>query len=742
MRSKLVDWILSAIFLASFLIVCIIGVLYTVDLIPLDEKLVISSKIAKSLERHSFGFEFVMALSILMVSISAIVLSDLALASSITKKLQFTDARERLYMSSVGFLHILIIFASIYGNLKNLIVAYVFLFHLFLVVQIHIFLKIFTRIYNNKLIVDAFFGSFIYLGVILSFCWMGSSLDPYSTEMCLVVYIIATVYILCCIHRIVSVKYRISNHELGFQNKNHQIFSTIFVVAYFSKAILLFVLNLVYPTWSSCDEVILVLYLLENILFLWATCILPNNFIIHDYISLKDLYIKQQLEAELVTKKQLDIKEEIIRYVSHEMRTPLMVVNSSIDFAIEDLKGRTSFVLESQDFIDTLSDGKHSCEEALKVLGDILTYESIQAGKYIINSEFVAVVPFLRSMVKYNKLLGEEKKITFEFINQLNEGPEDEDSVYVHIDISRFEQVFRNLFTNSVKFSGNHTKIRVILKEGTLIKFDSMDKNADENNHLASNLSKLPAGITISVVDEGIGMSTEETIRAFGRFNQFDPKKLQGGGGTGLGLFISKNIVDSHCGSIEVFSDGLGRGTTFTIRLDAYKSISERSVTNTDIDVNVNVPLLEEMKFENPVLSLYFVDDSSSCRKCLIGLCKRLLFKLNCKSQINIKEFSDGLEIVQAIQSLNNDGSSMPDCIFIDNIMNYMHGTEAIFKLRQMNYTGVIIAVSGCTSPSEREEILASGADILLPKPVTYHGLLSSLKRTGLVGDIEIVGDQ
>ena len=78
--------------------------------------------------------------------------------------------------------------------------------------------------------------------------------------------------------------------------------------------------------------------------------------------------------------------------------------------------------------------------------------------------------------------------------------------------------------------------------------------------------------LRIEVVDQGPGISSENQDLLFQNIIQFDPNALQGGGGSGLGLYISKGIVDLHGGSIGVFSEGEGKGSVFWIDIPIYRS--------------------------------------------------------------------------------------------------------------------------------------------------------------------------
>jgi signal transduction histidine kinase len=238
-----------------------------------------------------------------------------------------------------------------------------------------------------------------------------------------------------------------------------------------------------------------------------------------------------------------------------------MIASASFQHAVEDLKRLDV----PEDIIDSLVDGENACKASLVVLNDMLTYETINAGKYKLYPELILLVPLLSGEMKRNKILGRDKNIKFVFESTIAEDLDKK--LFAYIDVPKIEQVFRNLISNSIKFAGNNSTIRLRLQL-------EIKEFASSLSILNDDRFKKIGTISFSIIDEGVGISGENLARVFGQFNQFDPNILQGGGGTGLGLFISQKIIHCHGGSIDVFSEGVGKGTTFTVRLDAFKLIS------------------------------------------------------------------------------------------------------------------------------------------------------------------------
>jgi hypothetical protein len=218
------------------------------------------------------------------------------------------------------------------------------------------------------------------------------------------------------------------------------------------------------------------------------------------------------------------------------------------------------------DVMELLEDGLHACEGTVTILNDMLSFEAMEAGKYKLYREFVPAVPTVKSIVSKLKSVGKDKNIRFTVENQLEDSAES----YFYFDAPKIEQVFRNLATNSIKFSGTNSEIKVAIYREDLQTLAEYDVKELEGNGEDARKYMYAGPISISFTDCGVGISPENLSKVFGEFNQFDPNKLQGGGGAGLGLHISRNIISSHEGSIRVASDGIGHGTSFIMSFSSF----------------------------------------------------------------------------------------------------------------------------------------------------------------------------
>jgi len=212
------------------------------------------------------------------------------------------------------------------------------------------------------------------------------------------------------------------------------------------------------------------------------------------------------------------------------------------------------------------------------VLGTI-SYDKVENGTLQLEFGTVRIVDLVEKAVKKFHVQATNKKIELSLdINPCTCNLEEcsfrqklYDAMVVG-DEMRLTQVVCNLISNSLKFTPRGGTVKVCLehlapKEGKLRGFSSSDCLSDN-----SSLCDRPwaGSVLVQVTDTGAGMTEEQLLRLFSEGVQFDANKLQAGGGSGLGLCISKGIVDRHSGIISASSEGSGQGSTFSVELPLY----------------------------------------------------------------------------------------------------------------------------------------------------------------------------
>jgi len=228
--------------------------------------------------------------------------------------------------------------------------------------------------------------------------------------------------------------------------------------------------------------------------------------------------------------KELDrMKSEFVAVVSHEVRTPLTSIKGSLE-----LLGDERFHVLPPPQKELLSICQANTERLITLINDILDFSKLESSKLSLNFETIDMGKIVPEAVDHIRNLAAIKGITIDVHIEGSAG-------IVQADPMRIAQVITNLLGNAIKFSPERGRIEVWAR-GT----------AEE--------------ATVSVKDFGKGIAPRDMSRLFQRFAQLDSSTTRKAGGTGLGLVISKGIVEQHGGKVWVDS-ALGKGSTFSFQL-------------------------------------------------------------------------------------------------------------------------------------------------------------------------------
>ena len=235
------------------------------------------------------------------------------------------------------------------------------------------------------------------------------------------------------------------------------------------------------------------------------------------------------------------IKEEFVASVSHELRTPLTSIIGYVDIMLDEADRLPA------DVHDHLVTVQRNARRLHRLVDDLLS-TALQSVTTVLDVSRVPLVDLLRRSALEASRASAAAGLSFEF--DVSDAPSD---LEIHGDAERLAQVFDNLFSNAVKYtpSGGHVSARV----------------AQQNGHAV-----------ISVRDTGRGISEAELGEIFTKFFRSKAVLIDAIPGIGLGLAITKTIVDAHGGEIDVSSE-LGKGSTFEVRLPVAKPSTRRRVS-------------------------------------------------------------------------------------------------------------------------------------------------------------------
>lgn len=264
--------------------------------------------------------------------------------------------------------------------------------------------------------------------------------------------------------------------------------------------------------------------------FVGAVGIALDNALL--FKSLSDTTAQLKIANEKL--KELDkLKDEFVSLASHELRTPMTVIKSYIWLLLE---GKVGEVTEKQ---KTYLDRTYSSTNRLiNMVNDMLNISRIESGRFTIEPKEMDIALLLREVVGEMQPKANETGINLSYAESSQALPS------VIADSERIKQVLINLIGNSLKFTPQQGSITV-------------------STHQKDGF------ITVNVKDTGRGIKPEDMEKLFKKFNMLGGSYLskQAGQGTGLGLYLSKSLVELHHGRIWVTSDGEGKGSTFSFTL-------------------------------------------------------------------------------------------------------------------------------------------------------------------------------
>jgi signal transduction histidine kinase/ActR/RegA family two-component response regulator len=504
----------------------------------------------------------------------------------------------------------------------------------------------------------------------------------------------------------------------------------------------------VLSTWMS---IILPLYTVNYLMALWGAIDYATTIEIYSILSLvtkgilttiiTDIHLHLLENADqYVMKREDNARKEFIKYIFHEVRTPL----NSITMGIDLLEMSTHLTDEDKDHLENM---RTSLSFMTDTLNTVLSLQKMGEGKMKLEITSFDIKKLINNVLSIMKGTAQKKKITItlELVPFIPK--------YVYADMYKLEHVITNLLSNAIKFSAENSEINVVVSFHTIVntpvqRILSINSLKPTNPISSSRHSKKTQkmNMCISVSDRGVGISEEHQKLLFRQFSQIRPGVLQEGQGSGLGLAFVHQIVTLQGGNIEVHSKE-GQGTTFKITIPVYvstNSVSDRSKGSPSPRPRpsgspgcsrdqCNLPLspkensLRQMssvsqRYMSQIHALV-VDDSEVNRKMLIALLS--------KHGVACDQAEDGKMALEKIQE-NKDEFSV---IFLDNLMPNMNGIEATRHIRNVGYKNIIAGITGNVMVDDIEEFVNSGADIVYGKPLKLKSLkllISHITKNGI----------
>ena len=392
------------------------------------------------------------------------------------------------------------------------------------------------------------------------------------------------------------------------------------------------------------------------------------------------------LIRDVTIEKEVDrMKTDFISTVSHELRTPLTsvlgfakLIQKKLDESIfpliqtDDKKVNRNIRQVTENIEIIVSEGMR----LTKLINEVLDVAKIEAGKMQWNMNTLMITEVIDRAFSATSALFEQKGLT-----PIRETESDLPNIYG--DKDRLIQVVINLISNAVKFT--------------------------EQGNVTCRVKQTDKSIVVSVIDQGVGISEPDQPKVFERFKQVGDTLTDKPQGTGLGLPISKEIVEHHGGRIWVESE-LGKGSTFSFSLPI-ATVIENKVQIPAINFDTLLDQLKKRVMFDSQLSgqsgspknILVIDDDASIRSLLRQV-------LEAKGYV-VREAENGQEAIAKVRE------SRPDLITLDVIMQGINGYEvaSILKSDPATLDIPIIIVSVL---DDQDKGLHLGIDSYVSKPV------------------------
>ena len=383
-------------------------------------------------------------------------------------------------------------------------------------------------------------------------------------------------------------------------------------------------------------------------------------------------------------------KDEFLSKISHEIRTPMNAI-----------LGITEIQLQNEALPQGTKEGLSiiysSGDSLLRIINDLLDLSKIEAKKLEITPVRCEMASLISDTVQLNMMRIESKPIEFKL------GIDENIPVEFFGDELRIKQVLNNILSNAFKYTS----------KGEVSMLVSAEK---------SNTVDCDVVLVFRVSDTGQGMTEEQVRKIFDEYSRFNLTGNRLIEGTGLGMTITRGLVELMDGTISVESKP-GKGSVFTIRLPQKTAGAEvlsreirESLQKFRISSSSQIKKMKIIREPMPYGKVLVVDDVESN----LYVAERLMAPYD----LLLETATSGFEAIEKIRQ-----GKVYDIIFMDHMMPKMDGIEAVRTLRGLGYANPIVALTANAVAGQAEIFLNNGFDGFISKPVDIYQLNTELNR-------------
>jgi PAS domain S-box-containing protein len=392
----------------------------------------------------------------------------------------------------------------------------------------------------------------------------------------------------------------------------------------------------------------------------------------------RERFLADATEARAEAEQADRAKDQFLITLSHELRTPL----ASILLWSRALRSGS---VSAQDFGRATDAIVLSAESQLQLIEDLVDLSRLKSGLVHLDRQSHSIDDVARAALQVLRPSAEAKNLTVD----LDAAPDLGDAVF---DRGRFQQVLWNLLSNAVKFT-------------------------PEGGRISLRIRKVEGDIEAVVADNGQGIDADFLPHLFQRFRRADMRERRRYGGLGVGLALSRHLVELHGGTVEGHSDGPGRGAVFTVRIPYIAS--ERAARQ---DVLTDAPPGDALASLGG-LRVLIVEDDDNMRDIM-----RWTLEGAGASVLTVGSGSEALTVIDA----SDQAGAQPDVMVCDLGLPGMNGYDLIARVAEHcrargQKTIPACAVSAFVRDIDRERAIDAGFDTYIRKPMTAQRLIEAV---------------
>jgi len=393
----------------------------------------------------------------------------------------------------------------------------------------------------------------------------------------------------------------------------------------------------------------------------------------------REALLAAERQARLAAERASRMKDEFLATLSHELRTPLSAI-----LGWTHLLGRAAGSVDVAKAAATID---RNARAQARLIEELLDVSRITSGSLRLDIQPVSIAAVFETVVSALKPAADARSITLRQLDGPGAGE-------VLADASRLQQIVWNLLSNAIKFTS-------------------------PGGHVTLAAERAPAEVTLTVSDDGPGISPDFLPHVFERFRQAESTEARTHGGLGLGLAIVRQLVELHGGTVEAQSDGLGRGATFTVRLPTHPATVADAVPAATKQAVAPATVPAELDADLSGVQILVVDDEPDGREMLTHMLE------SWGAQVRSAGSAD-----EALAALSEN---RPDLLISDIGMPRVDGYELMRRIRALRDPAegdlAAIALTAFARGEDAVKAQEAGYGVHLPKPVDPSRLYSTIAR-------------